>query len=402
LLNEDGSVSCKPSESLMMGLECKRGTDPLDTLYVCGPAIPEGSDVRFCLPARVYVATSGINLAETQNLGELWVTYHLWFEKPTEMGQVGAFLTPTVPLPLAANIIYISPTLAAGTHTYYAATHNAGSTLAINSGDSMAQALAVVVQPDVPTPGYIGIPPTVGLTSVEYVVQANWQSNNNGTGYPTDISVAVLNCSLTKVFLTGHDTATNGVFSSTYIVAPVDPTLPCTVQIALSLTDSVNTIYDVSTTISPTFSGAMPESPGHQLVTKMKMEKMRKQLDVLESMLAEAELGELGKRAEERFRRVLAGRGAEKPESLPALTTPNMKLLREDVQYAVGQVGPVCDMRSPLSTEDFDVVSLEGGGIGLSKSDARLALERAAWERRLQRGEGLAWRVNGDSKSPAG
>jgi len=317
------------------------------------------------------------------------------------MGQVGAFLTPST-LPLAANIIYNSPDLLADrTATAYAASHHAGSTLSINSGDSEDQALPVIVQPDVPVPGYIGIPPTVGLTNVEYVIQVNWQANAV-VSVPGDVSVAILNCTLTPVLLVVQVGSVFTNISSSYVVVPTDPTMPCTVQIAITMVTTVSTVYNAATTISPTYPGAVPDSQGRQKAVSTKLVKLRAQLNSLEKLMAEAELGELGMKAEERFRRVLARRGVERPESLPALTTPNMKLLREDVQYAVGQVGPVCDMRSPLSTEDFDVVSLEGGGIGLSKSDARLALERAAWERRLQRGEGLAWRVNGDSKSPAG
>jgi len=383
LENEDGSVSCKPSESMMMGLECKRGSDPLDTLYVCGPAVPEGSDVRFCLPCRVYVASSGINVAATQTLGELWVTYHLWFEKPTEMGTVGAFGPPaTISVPLAAAVQSTTPVVATGSSIVPLWASAGGWVNMVNSGDTTGLALAVTTTPA----GNVTIP-ALNLPGVGYqmVFLVKFQG---AVTFNADVSTTVSNCTLTKF----------GIFpffdSSNYALilqsaVPVNPALPTVFNLAVSETVASGGLTQYTQLLI---------APGYQAATPMSLlSKVRAQLASWEKILTEEE-SLLPREVEERFRRVLAKHevinpvlGSDEMALKPRVLEPVLRYLVEEPK----------DVRPTLSQEDFDVVSLEGGGVGLKKSDIRLALERAAWERRLQRGEGLAWRVDGDSKSPA-
>jgi len=411
LLNEDGSVSCKPSESLMMGLECKRGNDPLETLYVCGPAVPEGSDVRFCLPARVYVATSGINLAATQNLGELWVTYHLWFEKPTEMGNVGAFAPPppTVFVPYLSSVgDSFSPVVIVGVSNYPLASSDPGWTVALNTGDTtgLTIPLGVGALGEWTTPLLTGAPAGIAYSLVAFY----FFSGGNTT--TADATVSVSECTVNKHEYLALAYAGGTLTVTSCIVTPFTPNVQCTFLPAITQSPAVvNGTYSNLFRYSQTFAGSQPESPMAELMKRLaEVDLLRARLapfysvrdavkeeyksrgEMLAARRRAAEDSLLPRGVEERFRRILA--------NVPEDTT-KPKASELGVRYPVGVVIEPVDPRTTLSQEDFDVVSLEGGGVGLKKSDARLALERAAWERRLQRGEGLAWRVDGDSKSPA-
>lgn len=70
-----------PSEDIVHQIEVKRGNQPVSTLYVRGPTVPTGQDVRLYDFGNFQIATSGMQ-ANNTNLGELWVTYCIELVKP--------------------------------------------------------------------------------------------------------------------------------------------------------------------------------------------------------------------------------------------------------------------------------------------------------------------------------
>lgn len=82
LLALDGAQSTKPSRSQLHGIECARGDNVLDWLYV-EPAtgIPAGADPRLYRLGSTTVMTGG-QQADGLKMGELWITTHIEFTKP--------------------------------------------------------------------------------------------------------------------------------------------------------------------------------------------------------------------------------------------------------------------------------------------------------------------------------
>jgi len=73
------SQSCKPSQSMLHAIECKKNQTVLNHLYVRSSAYT--ADQRFTDFGKFYIATVGMQAAGI-NLGELWVTYKVKLLKP--------------------------------------------------------------------------------------------------------------------------------------------------------------------------------------------------------------------------------------------------------------------------------------------------------------------------------
>jgi len=82
LLALDGAQSAKPSLSQLHGIECARGDNVMESLYV-QPAtgIPSGADPRLYRLGSTTVMTGG-QQADGLKMGELWITTHMVFTKP--------------------------------------------------------------------------------------------------------------------------------------------------------------------------------------------------------------------------------------------------------------------------------------------------------------------------------
>ena len=75
-----GCQSCSPSQSMLHFVECAKGQNPLDKLYVRTAALGEGADVKFYDMGILNVFTAGMQAAAV--IGELWVSYDIEFSKP--------------------------------------------------------------------------------------------------------------------------------------------------------------------------------------------------------------------------------------------------------------------------------------------------------------------------------
>lgn len=79
--NYQGSISCKPSVSMLHQVECKRSQTVMDELYIRSGPPPPDADLRLYDLGKTSVATVGSQT--TGNLvGELWVSYEVELRKP--------------------------------------------------------------------------------------------------------------------------------------------------------------------------------------------------------------------------------------------------------------------------------------------------------------------------------
>lgn len=81
MLNSMWAVSTKPSCNAIAPIECDPRKQAVELFYVRTGAVPSGQDQRFFDPANLQLATNG-NPAASVNLGQLWVTYDISFQKP--------------------------------------------------------------------------------------------------------------------------------------------------------------------------------------------------------------------------------------------------------------------------------------------------------------------------------
>jgi len=85
MLNEEFSISAKPSKDIVHPIECDQGQTPVDKLYVRSGAAASGSDLRLYDLGTTVIATQGQQAAGA-NLGELWITYEVLLFKPSLLG----------------------------------------------------------------------------------------------------------------------------------------------------------------------------------------------------------------------------------------------------------------------------------------------------------------------------
>jgi len=255
-------VSCKPSENMMLGMECARGESPLDTLYVCGPSVPEGADARFCIPAELTVATSGIPVASAE-VGQLWVSYHLRFKKPTEMGNLG---TTTASVPLAGNTVLGNPGVAAGTGLTILAAETATGTLEINTLDTTGLALAVTAN----AAGHVTLP-ALSITGSTFAYVCNYQFSNTFAAPSADTSSAISNCSVLQDFYVAA--VEGGITRATCVgvVDPTDVTLPSVFEPSLLCTLGTATNVSLNSLYIPTFANVAPEKSLSDLQKQLRL-----------------------------------------------------------------------------------------------------------------------------------
>jgi len=298
------------------------------------------------------------------------------------MGTVGAFAPPpAVYVPaLTGDGEGISPSYPSASLDLPLASTGSGWVTTINNFDTTGLAQPYSVN----SGGVFTIPASpLAPTGSCYVLAGVIIANGPGT-MSSDATVAMTNCTVTKTYFFSAVGGSVAIFFN--YITPVNNTMPCTFLPQVAAFPGETITMNNAWRLGPGFVSTLPERAGDEKPTREELAKLKRLLRLLrqEDYCLEDESG--GKllpcEVEERLRRVLEKHGAEKPVFVPEVSASRPKL-------------------ATLSVEDFDVVASEGGGLGLKKADVRLALERAAWERRLQRGEGLAWRVDGDSKSPA-
>ena len=83
--NYEFAQSTKPSRSMCHYVECKKGSKPLDDLYVRVGAVPTGQSIQMYDVGTFNIATVGFQAASV-NCGELWVTYDIELSKPKLSG----------------------------------------------------------------------------------------------------------------------------------------------------------------------------------------------------------------------------------------------------------------------------------------------------------------------------
>jgi hypothetical protein len=80
--NYEFSVSGKPSQTMILPIECKRAETPVSTLYVRDEAMSvSASDLRLYDLGLVCIGSQGLP-APAHSIGELWVSYEVEFFKP--------------------------------------------------------------------------------------------------------------------------------------------------------------------------------------------------------------------------------------------------------------------------------------------------------------------------------
>jgi hypothetical protein len=75
-----GAVSGRPSENLIMGVECKSDMTPYKTHFIRSGSIPADDDLRLYDWGTIYLATTGMQAAS--ELGEVWISYDIEFLMP--------------------------------------------------------------------------------------------------------------------------------------------------------------------------------------------------------------------------------------------------------------------------------------------------------------------------------
>lgn len=83
MLNYMGAISCKPSTSCLMGIECDPKRLPIDQLYVRQGEQPAGTDIRLYDSCSFSIATTGFQ-ASSVNVGEIHIIYDIEFFMPVQ------------------------------------------------------------------------------------------------------------------------------------------------------------------------------------------------------------------------------------------------------------------------------------------------------------------------------
>lgn len=94
MLNWQGSVTGRPTDNLVCGVECDGGYTPVNPLYIRHPTDPTGPDNRLTDFGQFILATDGPGTGYT-GAGQLWITYDLLL--------IGAYVPPFLP-PLSAEL----------------------------------------------------------------------------------------------------------------------------------------------------------------------------------------------------------------------------------------------------------------------------------------------------------
>jgi len=87
MLNEMWSVSTKPSNNVLLPIECDPKENPFAIQYVRSGTVPSGQDEKLYDLCNLVVGTFGSQAAA--NVGELWATYEVELLKPQATGLLG-------------------------------------------------------------------------------------------------------------------------------------------------------------------------------------------------------------------------------------------------------------------------------------------------------------------------
>ena len=107
MLNYEGAVDCKPSDNMIMGIECDPKRLPLSELYVRTGDV-EGNIQNYDM-CSFAIATTGFQ-GTNVNVGELWITYDIVLMKP-------AMLPAGATLPGAAYQLNVASIVNPGSST---------------------------------------------------------------------------------------------------------------------------------------------------------------------------------------------------------------------------------------------------------------------------------------------
>jgi len=88
MLNSEYATQTKPSDSAFHMIECEPHKNPVSELYVRTGSVPTGEDVKTYDLGKLQVATQGCQ-TNSQQLGEIWITYDIAFYKPV-LGGIGS------------------------------------------------------------------------------------------------------------------------------------------------------------------------------------------------------------------------------------------------------------------------------------------------------------------------
>jgi len=109
----DGGQSCKPSECMLIPVECQRDLVLGNVAYVRAGAVPRGQDVKTFDYGNLIIGSNGIQ-GTNVNLGELWVTYQVKLIAPRLFDNLGLAIgyfnyvnfSYTLPLPLGNGTVW--------------------------------------------------------------------------------------------------------------------------------------------------------------------------------------------------------------------------------------------------------------------------------------------------------
>lgn len=87
ILNTFWAADTKPSESVMLPIECAPAESPMRHLYVRTATLGPNQDIKFYDLCKVSLATFGMQAVAT--IGELWVSYDVELRKPVNLSSKG-------------------------------------------------------------------------------------------------------------------------------------------------------------------------------------------------------------------------------------------------------------------------------------------------------------------------
>lgn len=88
MLNSQWAVEGKPSQNLLLPIECAKSENPFSVMYVRDSALAPNRDIKMYDLCNINVATDGCQ-GQSVNLGSLWVTYDFLLKKPISIQNQG-------------------------------------------------------------------------------------------------------------------------------------------------------------------------------------------------------------------------------------------------------------------------------------------------------------------------
>jgi hypothetical protein len=91
MLNSMWATEAKPSQNIIMPIECDPKENPFGILYNRNGPVPPGEDTRLYDLCNISIATTGCQ-GSSVNLGSVWFTYDILLKKPTSLQTSGLAL----------------------------------------------------------------------------------------------------------------------------------------------------------------------------------------------------------------------------------------------------------------------------------------------------------------------